>query len=152
MSISRRDLVLQAGACLCATRAARSEGGVAACVCNPPEVLEGALIFEDSCVVVDLAAAGVLGRPGKAAVIWNEPREVRLLLVRSGDGEYLAFSAKCTHANGRLGYDPARETLWCTSFSHSTFGLNGAVTKGPAQKALAFYPCVESAGKLTVSL
>ena len=65
--------------------------------------------------------------------------DVPVLILRSEDGQYRAFSNKCTHMGRKL--DPVRgkEILRCCSVSHSTYDYQGNVIGGPAKGPLTVY-------------
>jgi nitrite reductase/ring-hydroxylating ferredoxin subunit len=66
--------------------------------------------------------------------------EVKVIVVRSGEETYHAFSDQCTHGGNELNYVYEEGKLQCSSLGHSQFDLAGNVLKGPARGVLARYP------------
>jgi len=57
------------------------------------------------------------------------------LLVRTTEGELKAFSARCTHLNCTVQYDPAEKLIVCACHN-GQFDLNGKNIAGPPPKPL----------------
>jgi Rieske Fe-S protein len=60
------------------------------------------------------------------------------LLVRSAEGELRAFSARCTHLNCTVQYDPGDRAIICACHG-GQFDLNGKNVAGPPPKPLTAY-------------
>ena len=60
------------------------------------------------------------------------------LLIRTDEGELRAFSARCTHLNCTVQYDPAERSIICACHG-GQFDLNGKNIAGPRPKPLAAY-------------
>lgn len=60
------------------------------------------------------------------------------LLVRTAEGELRAFSARCTHLNCTVQYDPAAKEIVCACHG-GQFDLNGKNVGGPPPKPLTAY-------------
>ena len=61
-----------------------------------------------------------------------------VLLIRSGEAEWKAFSAVCTHLNCTVQYKEDARTIWCACHN-GTYDLNGSVVSGPPPKPLEEY-------------
>jgi Rieske Fe-S protein len=61
-----------------------------------------------------------------------------LLLIRTADSEWRAFSAVCTHLNCTVQYQEASHQIWCACHN-GLYNLNGQVVSGPPPKALEEY-------------
>ena len=60
------------------------------------------------------------------------------LLVRTAEGELRAFSARCTHLNCTVQYDPAEKLIVCACHN-GQFDLNGKNIAGPPPKPLPVF-------------
>src|SRR5215831_12891325 len=60
------------------------------------------------------------------------------LLVRTAEGELRAFSARCTHLNCTVQYDPAAKEIVCACHG-GQFDLNGKNVGGPPPKPLTAF-------------
>ena len=60
------------------------------------------------------------------------------LLVRTIEGELRAFSARCTHLNCTVQYEPAQRLIICACHN-GQFDLNGKNIAGPPPKPLLTY-------------
>lgn len=72
-----------------------------------------------------------------------------LILVRLPDGSHHALSAICTHQ--RCQVRPRRHFITCPCHG-STFDLQGAVVRGPAQTPLPSYPVTLHAETIAIEL
>jgi cytochrome b6-f complex iron-sulfur subunit len=57
------------------------------------------------------------------------------LLVRSGDGNYSAFSAVCTHLNCTVQYRSRDHDIWCACHN-GVYNLQGGNVSGPPPRPL----------------
>lgn len=75
-----------------------------------------------------------------------------IIVAQTNDGQYLAFSAKCTHEGTRLVYKPVENQFYCP-LDLSRFDAKGVVAAGPATRSLQQYLIVAepTAGVLRVS-
>jgi Rieske Fe-S protein len=71
---------------------------------------------------------------GRIVKFGNRP----VLLVRSGDAEWKAFSAVCTHLNCTVQYQEQTRQIWCACHN-GLYDLNGSVVSGPPPKPLEEY-------------
>jgi Rieske Fe-S protein len=76
----------------------------------------------------------------------------QIIVVRTGDTTYVAFSAVCTHKRGIVEYDEAKKQFECPKH-HSRFdGSNGNVLDGPADDPLPSYQAKGTAASVTVTI
>jgi len=75
-----------------------------------------------------------------------------VLIVKTEEGQYLAFENKCTHGGRKLDPVPGESKLRCCSFGHSTFDYEGRKLSGTAKGPLTRYEVEESGGDLIVKL
>ena len=96
---------------------------------NPPAVPEAAVNEVAAGKVQDL-------KPNSGRIVKFGSRPV--LLIHTGDNEWRAFSAVCTHLNCTVQYQEASHQIWCACHN-GLYNLNGQVVSGPPPKALEEY-------------
>jgi Rieske Fe-S protein len=96
---------------------------------NPPAVPEAA---------VNEASAGKVSdfKPNSGKIVRFGSRPV--ILIRSGEAEWRAFSATCTHLNCTVQYQEASRQIWCACHN-GLYDLNGRVVSGPPPRPLEEY-------------
>ncbi len=96
---------------------------------NPPAVPEAA---------VNEASVGKVGdlKPNSGKIVRFGTRPV--ILIRSSDEEWRAFSATCTHLNCTVQYREASHQIWCACHN-GLYDLSGRVVSGPPPKPLEEY-------------
>ena len=72
------------------------------------------------------------------------------LLVRSAEGELRAYSARCTHLNCTVQYDPGERSILCACHG-GQFDLNGKNIAGPPPKPLTVYSVNVRGDEIVVS-
>ncbi|MCC9306405.1 Rieske (2Fe-2S) protein [Kitasatospora sp. RB6PN24] len=77
-------------------------------------------------------------------------REQRIVVTQPTQGQYKAFSARCTHA-GCIVDQVAAGTIQCPCHGSRFAIADGSVTDGPAPKPLPDYPVTVDNGQLTVT-
>ncbi|MFV0522070.1 MAG: ubiquinol-cytochrome c reductase iron-sulfur subunit [Mangrovibacterium sp.] len=75
----------------------------------------------------------------------------KVFLHRTGEGDFLAISNKCTHLGCAVTLDSRTSGFICPCHS-SHFDKLGNVTQSPAKRALDYYPIRIQANKLLVNL
>ena len=76
-----------------------------------------------------------------------------LLVIRTEDDNYLAFTNRCTHIGHRkLDHLPEGRMLRCCSLFHSTFDYDGRRVSGPATEALTRHQVSVDGTELVVKL
>ena len=108
--------------------------------------LKAATAFED--VTVSIAADGPLAKVGGSQIV--ESSAGKLIVIRTEDAKFAAYSARCTHKRAILGYDHATKQLACPSHGSRFSGGDGSVAKGPAETALASYAAKGGPTSVTV--
>lgn len=96
---------------------------------SPPAVPEASVNEVVACKTQDV-------RPNSGRIVRFGSRPV--LLVRSADSEWKAFSAVCTHLNCTVQYREDSRQIWCACHN-GMYDLNGAVVAGPPPKPLDEY-------------
>ena len=96
---------------------------------NPPEVPEASVNEVSGGKIQDLKV-----NAGKIVKFGSRPA----LLIRTGESEFRAFSAICTHLNCTVQYQDDRRQIWCACHN-GTYDLNGKVVSGPPPAPLEEY-------------
>ena len=73
-----------------------------------------------------------------------------IIIIRSGDTQYIALSKLCTHEGCTVTYTHANTTVPCGCHG-STFNTSGTVTNGPATSNLKKYVTVVEGTNLKIS-
>jgi nitrite reductase/ring-hydroxylating ferredoxin subunit len=104
--------------------------------------------FDD--VTIDVAADSPLAKAGGSQIVDSSAGQI--IVINEGDGKYGAFSARCTHKGGTVGYDAAAKKLVCPKHGSAFDGSTGAVVNGPADSPLKSFPAKGSGSKVTISV
>jgi cytochrome b6-f complex iron-sulfur subunit len=96
---------------------------------NPPQVSEAAVNEVVAGKVQDLKP-----NSGKIVRFGDNP----VLLVRTSQTEWRAFSAVCTHLSCIVQYEPERTRIWCACHN-GVYNLQGQVVSGPPPRPLPAY-------------
>lgn len=67
-----------------------------------------------------------------------ETKSGKIVIVRTGETEFKAYSAVCPHKGGPIKYDEKSSQLFCP-WHGSRFGMTGTVVKGPAKTDLPVF-------------
>jgi cytochrome b6-f complex iron-sulfur subunit len=96
---------------------------------NPPSVPEAA---------VNEASAGKVGdlKPNSGKIVRFGSRPV--ILIRTAETEWRAFSATCTHLNCTVQYQEASHQILCACHN-GLYDLGGRVVSGPPPRPLEEY-------------
>ena len=95
----------------------------------PPSVPEAAVNEVSAGKVTDL-------RPNSAKMVKFGSKPV--LLIRTGETEWRAYSGICTHLNCTVQFQEASHQIWCACHN-GFYDLNGKVVSGPPPKPLEEY-------------
>ena len=96
---------------------------------NPPAVPEAAVNEVAAGKVSDLKA-----NSGKIVRFGSRP----VLLIRTNETEWRAFSAVCTHLNCTVQYQEAGRQIWCACHN-GLYDLEGRNVSGPPPRPLESY-------------
>ncbi len=96
---------------------------------NPPDIPEAAVNEVAAGKVQDLKPNN-----GKIVKFGSLP----VLLVRTSEAEWRAFSAVCTHLNCTVQYKESSHQIWCACHN-GLYNLNGQVVSGPPPHSLEEY-------------
>ena len=89
---------------------------------------------------------------GGAVYLKGQGLKNPVLLLRTQDGQYLAFANRCTHGHRKLDPVPGQRILRCCSIGHSTFDYEGKRLSGPANDSLNRYSVELSNGELIITV
>ena len=116
-------------------------------------------VEEDNQVRVKLSEMPELAEAGKGVFLKGKGLRRSILLVRTENDQYLAFTNRCTHwLHRRLdpvpGPDPGQPVLRCSSLGQSTFDYEGNRLSGPAkaEACLTRHEVALSEGDLLITL
>jgi cytochrome b6-f complex iron-sulfur subunit len=107
----------------------------------PPENAESAVMTASAGRPDDLPL-----NSGKIFQFGGEPG----LIVRTSEGDLRAFSARCTHLNCTVQYDPGEKQIICACHG-GAFDLNGKNVAGPPPKPLVTYSVNVRGDEIVVS-
>jgi cytochrome b6-f complex iron-sulfur subunit len=96
---------------------------------NPPDIPEASVNEVSAGKVQDLKP-----NTGKIVKFGSLP----VLLVRTTETEWRAFSAVCTHLNCTVQYKESSHQIWCACHN-GLYNLNGQVVSGPPPHPLEAY-------------
>jgi len=108
---------------------------------SPPDIPEAQTTRVLAGKVSEINASGF-----KIFKFGNDPG----ILVKSGEGEYRAFSATCTHLDCTVQYRKDLRQIWCACHT-GLYDLNGANVSGPPPKPLTTYTVNVSGDDIYVS-
>ena len=101
-------------------------------------------------VVIPIDDKSALNKMGGSVVV--DSTKGKIIVVRTGDAAFVAFSAVCTHKRGIVEYDGATKQFECPKH-HSKFdSTDGKVLDGPADEPLPKYPAKGTSSSVTVAV
>ncbi len=113
--------------------------------------------MEDGSVHVKLSEMPDLCEKGKGVYLKGQGLHKPVLIVRTDDDQYLAYTNRCTHFGHRKldpvpGPEPGQPVLRCCSVNHSTFDFEGNRLTGPAKENLVQHEVELSSGDLVIKI
>ena len=122
-------------------------------ICESEALSDNLWNVEGKTVKVKIGSMAEPLQKGRAVYLKGKGLAKPVLLVRTEDDVYLAFSNRCTHfGHRRLDPVPGEPKLRCCSVNHSTYDLQGNPISGPAKKPLKRYSVERSGGDLVITL
>ena len=109
----------------------------------PPEVPESAV----NSVILPFATTELPRNSGRIFKFGSKPG----LLVHTAEGEYRAFSARCTHLDCTVQYRDDLSHIWCACHN-GHFDVNGGVLSGPPPSPLDGFDVNVRGEQIVVSL
>lgn len=104
--------------------------------------------FED--VVVTIDDKSPLNKVGGYDIVSSSAGKI--IIVRTGDATFAAYSARCTHKGVTVKYDAAKKAFVCPSHGSMFDVANGNVTHGPADDPLASYKATGTATSVSIKV
>ena len=102
-------------------------------------------------IIVSKQDYPVLSQPGGYLPIQEASLGLRLLLIHTLAGEFVAFNMSCTHRGADVELNADKTGLVC-KLHKSEFDMNGQVVDGPARHGLERYPVEPNGDVLSVIL
>ncbi len=101
-------------------------------------------------VVVAIDAKSPLNKVGGSTIVGSTAGKI--IILRTGDESFVAFSAKCTHKGTTVQYDAAKKQFVCPNHGSRFDTSDGKVLEGPADNPLPSYPAKGTATSVTVTV
>ncbi len=76
----------------------------------------------------------------------------KVIILRTGEASFVAFSARCTHKGGLIEYDEGEHNFLCPKHGSRFDKVNGNVVTGPADEPLPAYAAKGNAASVTISI
>jgi nitrite reductase/ring-hydroxylating ferredoxin subunit len=127
-------------------KAAMFAGGLVLTLSSSGSTLAGTA-FEDTTVTIDDASP--LKKIGGSQIV--DTKAGKVIIVRTGESSFVAYSARCTHKRALLEYEADKNRFVCHTHGSIFDGADGKVLHGPADDALPSYPAKGTATSVTVS-
>lgn len=158
MSLNRRQFLKSMGiatACTCTGVPLLNSCSMLQGISKLPVLPDDSYTIEDGRIVISIKKYPDLTQSGTAVkftAVKSNGSEQKVVLLHNNEGEFLAFSDNCTHADRELNFLPEKQELQCSSFGHSRFDLDGNVLKGPAKNNLAGFSVISEKQKLIIMI
>lgn len=101
-------------------------------------------------VTFNIDTASPLNKVGGSVVV--DSTAGKIIIARTGDAAFIAFSAKCTHKGAIVEYDAAGKRFVCPKHGSKFDAANGNVTDGPAGTKLQSFKAAGTASSVTVTV
>lgn len=120
-------------------------------VCDTEPLSQDLWSLEGDVVRVKLSGRQDIIERGGGTYLQGKGLARPILVVRTDDDNYLAFTNRCTHIGHRkIDPVPGQKTLRCCSLFHSTFDYEGRRLSGPAKDPLTRHEVVLDKGDLLI--
>ena len=138
----RRDFLIKATA---------TAGGLLLTLSGFKSAMAGSQFLDgDEDITFPIDAKSPLNKIGGSQVV--ESKVGKIIILRTGDSSFVAFSAKCTHKGGLIEYDDDANNFLCQKHGSRFDKATGAVVQGPADDPLPGYPAKGSATSVVISV
>ena len=101
-------------------------------------------------VVVPINDKSPLNKVGGSLLIPSDAGKI--IIVRTGETTFVAFSAKCTHKGGTVEYEGAKKQFYCAKHGSTFDSSDGKAINGPADEPLPQYPAKGTSTSVTVTV
>jgi len=105
-------------------------------ICGTKPLADNMWSIDDSMAKVKVDDVAQLADNGGAVYLQGKGLLKPILVVKSQNGDYLAFTNSCTHAGRKLDPVSGEDKLRCYSIGHSQFDYEGNVVSGGAKDPL----------------
>jgi cytochrome b6-f complex iron-sulfur subunit len=105
-------------------------------ICVTKPLADNMWSLGDSAAKVKVGDVAELSAIGGAVYLQGKSLAKPILVVKSQNGDYLAFTNSCMHAGRRLDPVAGEDKLRCCSIGHSQFDYDGNVVSGTAKDPL----------------
>ena len=140
-NITRRSLVTAIGAAGAGTCVCGMGGGCATFTKKgkTPAIAAEAYVIEGNTVKVALDKVPGLVAVGGSVKVIDSRLPTSIIIARKGESDYAVVSLLCPHRGVEVEYQHEEKRFRCASLGHSTFGTDGTLQKGLADKGLTRY-------------
>lgn len=115
---------------------------------------------EDSCYIsgnllsVDVTKVPSLADVGGSTKIHahSDGKKISVIVIKSGENEYIAFSDKCSHDGKELEYIHDKEMLQCVSIGECQYNMEGKPIGGQADKGIHVYESKQERNRLNINI
>ena len=104
--------------------------------------------FEE--VTVTIIDASPLAKVGGSDVV--DSSAGKIIILRTGETTFVAYSDRCTHKGGIVEYDAASKQFVCPKHGSKFQSATGAVAQGPANDPLKPYGAKGDKGSVVVNI
>src|SRR5207253_2420748 len=111
-------------------KAAVGAGGLILTLSGLRSALAGGRFLDDDEITIAIDNKSPLNKVGGSQVI--DSKAGKIIILRTGDASFVAFSAKCTHKGGLIEYDDDAHNFLCPKHGSRFDKSTGNVVEGPA--------------------
>lgn len=101
-------------------------------------------------LTVAIGADSPLAKIGGSEVV--DSAAGKIIVLRTGEKSFVAFSARCTHKGGTVAFDAASKQFVCPKHGSKFDSSTGAVAEGPAKDALTGYNAKGDTSSVVISV
>jgi len=101
-------------------------------------------------VTANIDSSSPLNKVGGSVVV--DSSAGKIIIARTGEAKFIAYSARCTHKGGIVEYDAAGKQFVCPKHGSKFDAANGNVTDGPADTKLTSFAANGTAASVTVTV
>ena len=101
-------------------------------------------------LTITIGADSPLAKIGGSEVV--DSAAGKIIVLRTGEKSFMAFSARCTHKGGTVALDAASNKFVCPKHGSKFDSSTGAVAEGPAKDALTGYNAKGDTSSVVISV
>ncbi|MBK7394459.1 MAG: Rieske (2Fe-2S) protein [Chloracidobacterium sp.] len=101
-------------------------------------------------VSINIDSSSPLSKIGGSVVV--DSSAGKIIVARTGEAAFIAYSAKCTHKGGIVEYDAAGKQFVCPKHGSKFDAGTGSVKEGPADISLASHTAKGTAASVTITV